>query len=81
MATLLQKQDQWQQSIPDLEAAIRSKSDYAQAHYRLALAFSHTGRKSEANNEVVLQQRYRQQESQDIDAKLNEVTTLLVNMK
>jgi tetratricopeptide (TPR) repeat protein len=81
MGMLLQEEEQWQQSVPELEAAVRGKPDYAQAHYRLALAYSRTGRKKEANNEVVLQHKYRQQETHDLDAKLNEITTLLVTMK
>ena len=81
MAVLLQTQKEWQQSIPELEAAIRSKPDYSQAHYRLALAYSHAGRKEEANSEIALQQKYSQQENQDLDARMKQITTLLVSMK
>lgn len=81
MGLLLQTQAQWQQSIPELEAAIHSKPDYAQAHYRLALAYSHVGRKEQANSEAALQQKYSKQETEDLDARMNQITTLLVSMK
>jgi tetratricopeptide (TPR) repeat protein len=81
MGLLLQRQGQWQDSIPELQAAIRSKPDYAEAHYHLALAYSHTGRKDQAKGEIALQQKYSQQQDQDLDARMKGITTLLVNMK
>jgi tetratricopeptide (TPR) repeat protein len=81
MGLLLQMQTQWPQSIPELKAAIRIKPDYSQAHYRLALAYSHIGRKEDANKEVALQQKYSKQENDDLDARMNQITTLLVTMK
>lgn len=81
MGLLLQMKAQWPQSIAELQAAIRNKPDYSQAHYRLALAYSHIGRKEDANEEIALQKRYSKQETDDLDAKMNEITTLLVTMK
>ncbi len=81
MGFLLQMQAQWLRSIPELKAAIRSKPDYSQAHYRLALAYSHIGLKEDANKEVALQQKYSRQENDDLDARMNQITTLLVTMK
>jgi tetratricopeptide (TPR) repeat protein len=81
MGLLLQLQAQWPQSIPELELAIRSKPDHAQAHYRLALAYSHIGRKEDANKEIDLQKKYSKQANDDLDARMNQITTLLVTMK
>lgn len=81
MGVLLQLQTHWQESIPQLEAAIHSKPDFAQAHYRLALAYSHTGRKEQAGEEVSLQQKYSQQETQSVEGRMKQITTLLVKMQ
>jgi len=81
MGVLLQMQALWPQSIAELQAAIRSKPDYSQAHYRLALAYARLKRKEDANKEFSLQQKYSKQEHDDLDARMNQITTLLVTMK
>lgn len=81
MGLLLQRQSQWGASIPELKAAIRLKPDYSAAHYRLALAYSHTGRREEAQAEIALQRKYSAQESHDLNARLIQMKTLLVTMK
>jgi tetratricopeptide (TPR) repeat protein len=81
MGLLLQTQSKWQQSIPELEAAIRLKPDYASAHYRLALAWSHTGQREKAQGEIALEQKYSAEEHNDLDVRLKQVKTLLVNIQ
>lgn len=81
MGLLLQTESQWQQSVPELETAIRLRPAYASAHYRLALAFSHLGERDRAQAEIALELRYRQQERDGVDARLKQVTTLLVKMQ
>lgn len=81
LGLLLQRQSQWRASIPELKIAIRLKPDYSAAHYRLALAYSHTGRREEAQTEIALQRKYSAQESQDRNARLIQMKTLLVTMK
>ena len=81
MALLMQTEGQWQQSIPELQTAIRLKPTSYQAHYRLGLAYSHTGRKDLANNEVALERKYQSEESHALDARLNEITTFIVSSK
>lgn len=81
MGLLLQTQSQWAQSIPELRTAIRLRPTYASAHYRLALALSHTGQHEQANVEIALEQKYNQQEQDSVEARLKQVTTFLVKMQ
>lgn len=81
MGLLLQTESQWPQSIPELRTAIRLRPGYASAHYRLALALSHTGHHEEANAEIALEQKYNQQEQASVDARLKQVTTFLVKLQ
>lgn len=81
MGTLLQTQSQWQQSIPWLERAIRLKPDYAEAHYRLARAYSHVGRHNEARKQIALDQRYSKEHQNQLDTRMKEITTLVVKLQ
>lgn len=81
LGLLLQTESQWPQSIPELRTAIRLRPTYASAHYRLALALSHTGHHDEANAEIALEQKYNQQEQAGVDTRLKEVTTFLVKLQ
>lgn len=81
MGVLLQAELHWPESIPFLEAAIRLKPDYAEAHYRLARAYYQSGRKEEARVQLALQQKYSKQAKQDRDAKLEQITTFIVSMQ
>jgi tetratricopeptide (TPR) repeat protein len=81
LGLLLQTEAQWPQSIPELRTAIRLRPEYASAHYRLALALSHTGQHEAAHAEIALEQKYNQQEQDSVDARLKQVTTFLVKLE
>lgn len=81
MGLLLQNEQKWKESIPELEAAIRLKPQYAAAHYRLALAYSHEGEHQKAQQEIVLERKYSKEQSAETEARLQKVTTFLVSMK
>ena len=76
---VLQGAEKWQASIPELEASIASRPESAKAHYRLALAYSHTGNREKAQEQIVLQKKYREEEKDGVDVRLNEVQMFLVN--
>jgi len=80
MGLLKQNQDDWAGSIHNLEAAIALKPDLAQAHYRLALAYWRTGRKQQGQAEMDLQKKYSKQEKADLDRRLQQITTFIVNV-
>jgi len=77
---LKQNQADWAGSIANLEAAVALKPDYAQAHYRLALAYWRSGRKQEGQAEMELQKEYAKQQQRDLDQRLRQITTFLVDV-
>ncbi len=79
LGVLEQQKRDWSASIAPLEKAIALKPAYSQAHYRLALAYSHTGQHEKAQAEIALQQKYSQQEKDDLNARFKQVTTFLVS--
>ncbi len=81
MGLLKQEDGDWRESIPNLESAVKLKPDLAQAHYRLALAYWRLGRKVEAQAQMELQKQYAQRERQDLDQRLRQITTFLVDVK
>ena len=78
LGVLYQQKTEWQPSIATLEQAIALKPSYAQAHYHLALAYSHTNQREKAQAEIALQQKYSQQEKDDLNARFKQVTTFLI---
>jgi tetratricopeptide (TPR) repeat protein len=81
MGLLKQNQGDWAGSVPSLEKAIALKPDLAQAHYRIALAYWRTGRKQEGQAEMELQKKYSKQEKEDMDKRLRQITTFIVDVR
>ncbi len=81
LAMLDQYQTQWAASVPELQTAVRLKPDLAKAHYRLSLAYWRTGRKDDAKSEMALEQKYAQQQRQDLDKKLRQITTFVMDAR
>jgi tetratricopeptide (TPR) repeat protein len=79
LGVLDQEETQWQQSTTPLEKAISLNPAFAEAHYRLARAYSHLGRRDDASKEIELQQRYAKQQKDSLDARLKDVTTFLTS--
>ena len=75
---LLQFQENWPESIPELEASIALKPESSKAHYRLALAYARTGNREKAKEQFALQKTYREQEKEGIDARFNEIQMFVV---
>lgn len=81
MGVLLQTESKWAQSVAPLETAVRLKPDLAQAHYRLARAYSHLGQHAQAQRQIALDQQYSKSQQQNLNARMQEVTTLVVKMQ
>lgn len=81
MGKLKQDQGDWVGSVTYLQAAVALKPDFAQAHYRLALAYARTGRKEEGKAEIELQKKYAQQVKQDLNQRLRQITVFLVDLR
>ncbi len=78
LGVLQQQRLQWKESAVSLAKAVELRPTFAEAHYRLSRAYSHTGQPELAKAEIALQQRYSQQEKDESNAKLKEVTIFLV---
>lgn len=78
LGVLEQQQLQWEQSASSLKSAIQLRPSYAEAHYRLARAYAHLHQTDLAAKEIALHQQYAQQEKDESDARLKEVTTFLI---
>ena len=81
LGVLLQSQSKWQDSVAEMLAAIQLQPDYARAHYRLGLAYAHTGRKDDAAREMALDREDSEQKQNDLNARMRQITTLLVKMR
>jgi tetratricopeptide (TPR) repeat protein len=79
MGVLKQNQMDWAGSISNLEQAVKLKPNFARAHYRLALACMRSGRNQEGEAEMALQKRYSEQQQNDLDQRLRQITTFLVD--
>jgi len=76
---LLQSQEQWRESIPELETAAMLKPESSKAHYRLGLAYSRVGNRDKAREQFVLEKKYREEMKDDIDSSLRDIQIFLVN--
>jgi tetratricopeptide (TPR) repeat protein len=81
MGVLLQERSKWNESIPPLEAAVQLDPEYAAAHYRLSRAYSHEGRHEEAQKQIQLYQLWNKKKQNDLDAKMKDITTLVMKMQ
>ena len=77
LGVLQQQRLQWPESAASLQKAVTLRSSFAEAHYRLSRAYSHLGNNELARKEIALQQQYAQQEKDEQNAKLKEVTIFL----
>jgi tetratricopeptide (TPR) repeat protein len=80
LGVLDQQEMRWRESATVLEKAVTLRPDYAQAHYRLARAYSHIGMRDQAEKEIALQQEYSKKDEDNRTARLREVTTFLVTL-
>lgn len=72
-----QQEMRWPESAVKLEKAVALRADDAEAHYRLARAYAHMGRREEALHEIALQQKYSNRNESSESARKREVTAFL----
>ena len=72
-----QQQMQWQQSARMLEKAVALEPTFAQAHYRLARAYAHIGKREEALHEIALEKKYSSRDESSQTMRMREVTAFL----
>jgi tetratricopeptide (TPR) repeat protein len=81
MGAFLQDDGKWNESVPYLQKAIALKPDFAQAHYHLAQAYWRIGRKQEGQAEMEAQKKYSKQEKDDLQRRLGQITTFIVDVR
>lgn len=81
LGLLKQNQGDWTGSVSSLEKAVGLKPDLAPAHYRLALAYWRTGRKQDGQTQMELQKKYAKQQKEDVDHRLKQITTFIVDVR
>lgn len=81
MGVLEQQERHWLESVAAFERAVALDPEFAEAHYRLARAYAHVGKREQAQREIAIHQRYLEQQNQDMDVQLREVTTFLVTLQ
>jgi tetratricopeptide (TPR) repeat protein len=79
MGVMEQEREDWKASIAFLERAVRVKPDYAEAHYRLALAYWRTGRKQDGQTQMDLQKKFAHQQQDDLERRLRQIIVLTLD--
>ena len=80
LGKLLEDRGAWAESIPPLQKAMSIRPSYAAAHYRLAIAYAHTGRKQDAAEEIELQKSAARQEKDEAEAFYKKIEVFLVDL-
>ena len=78
LGVLDQMRLQWKESAALLERAVALRPAYPEAHYRLSRAYAHMGQRDDAQREIALQQKYRQQEKDNLNTRMQEVVKFVV---
>jgi len=78
LGVLEQTRLHWLESAAALEKAIALRPESPEAHYRLSRAYTHLGRRDEAQAQIALHQTYSAQAKGRLDAKLQEVVRFLL---
>lgn len=78
LGVLDQQKGDWQESQTALEKCVALQPKLSKAHYRLALAYAHLGKRDRARQEIALQQQYSKQEKDTLNARMQEVTRFVV---
>ncbi len=78
LGVLEQARLRWKESAAALERSIALRPNSPEAHYRLSRAYTHLGRRDEAQAEIALNRTYSEQAKTNLDAKMQEVVRFLL---
>jgi predicted Zn-dependent protease len=73
LGNLFSDQSKYAESIPEYEKALEGDSKLADAHYRLAQAYVHTGQKEKAKEQFQVYQQLRAQHLADLDRQIGDI--------
>ena len=73
LGNLYSDQTKYAESIPEYEKALQGGQKLADAHYRLAQAYVHTGQKEKAQEQFQIYQQLRAQHLADLDKQIADI--------
>lgn len=81
LGNLYSDQGQYTEAIPEYIKALEGKHDLADAHYRLAQAYVHTGQKEKAPQHFEIYQQQRAQHLADLDKQIADIRQFVYSQK
>lgn len=81
LGNLYSDQSKYAESIPEYEKALEGNSKLADAHYRLAQAYVHTGQKEKAQEQFHVYQQLRAQHLADLDKQIADIRQFVYSEK
>jgi tetratricopeptide (TPR) repeat protein len=81
LGNLYSDQTQYAESIPQYVKALEGKQNLADAHYRLAQAYVHTGQKDKAQQHFEIYQQLRAQHLADLDKQIADIRQFVYSEK
>jgi tetratricopeptide (TPR) repeat protein len=81
LGNLYSDQSKYAESIPEYVKALETKSDIADAHYRLGQAYVHTGQKEKAQEQLQVYQQLRAQHLADLDKQIADIRQFVYSEK
>ncbi len=81
LGNLYSDQTQYAESIPEYVKALEGKQNLADAHYRLAQAYVHTGQKDKAQQHFEIYQQLRAQHLADLDKQIADIRQFVYSEK
>jgi predicted Zn-dependent protease len=81
LGNLYSDQAQYAESIPEYVKALEGQQNLADAHYRLAQAYVHTGQKDKAQQHFEIYQQLRAQHLADLDKQIADIRQFVYSEK
>ena len=81
LGNLYSDQTHYAEAIPEYQKALEGKQDLADAHYRLAQAYVHTGQKEKAQQHFEVYQQQRAQHLADLDKQIADIRQFVYSEK
>lgn len=81
LGNLYSDEGKYAQSIPEYEHALNGSSKPADAHYRLAQAYVHTGQKEKAQEQLQVYQQLRAEHLADLDKQIADIRQFVYSEK
>jgi tetratricopeptide (TPR) repeat protein len=81
LGNLYSDQNHYEESIPEYVKALEGEQNLADAHYRLAQAYVHTGQKEKAQQHFEIYQQLRAQHLADLDKQIADIRQFVYSEK